>query len=517
MFNISTFLDTHQARFPDKIALIHPKSNRSYTYTDLHRLSGSLAVACEEFGLVPGDRVVLYLDSSPEYLISYFALWRAGLVAVPTNIVYRKDELAYAIRDSGAKMLITSVSSRDITGCMKESCPELVHIVEVGGVGKYSWENLTLSHDPLRPVPCSPDQVCQIQYTSGTTGRPKGAMLTHSGWLAALQAEGEALDLTCDDIYLGIYPMAHVGISWGLSVLRAGGTYVIMERYNLDEYISLTREYQITILAGMPPVIHALTETPPGTEDNFTSVRRIISGGGPMHSPTWKKFNERFKIPVINAYGLSETIVLGCGTVIRPEDYPTADEYNSVGKPVGYAEVKIVEVGNPAKELTSPHAGEIALRGPGVALGYWNQPEETKEVFMEDGWFLTGDIGYIDAHGMLVITDRKKDMIIMSGWKVYPTEVENVLINHPKISDIAIFGCPDEEKGEIPAAAVVLRNKEDTLTLEELSGWSREQLAGYKIPRRLVILDQLPRVGGWKLLRRELRESLCSEKRSGEA
>ncbi|HPP77606.1 MAG TPA: class I adenylate-forming enzyme family protein [Methanospirillum sp.] len=509
MFNISTFLDNQMVRFPEKTALIHPKSNRSYTYTDLYRLSGSLAAAFETLGCVQGDRVVLYLDSSPEYLISYFAIWRAGLVAVPTNIVYRREELAYAIRDSGAKLLISSVRSQDITGSIQEICPDLTHIIEVGGGGVHSWENLSSSYAPLRPTPCSGDQVCQIQYTSGTTGRPKGAMLTHGGWLAALQAEAEALDLTSDDIYLGIYPMAHVGISWGLSVLRIGGTFVIMERYHPDEYIRLIREYQITVLSGMPPVIHALTETPPGTEDNFITVRRIISGGGPMHSPTWKKFNERFRIPVINAYGLSETIVLGCGTVIRPEDYPTADEYNSVGKPVGFSEVKIVDSADPDRELTSPHAGEIALRGPGVALGYWNQPEETEAVFLKDGWFLTGDIGYIDSRGMLVITDRKKDMIIMSGWKIYPTEVENVLINHPKIADVAIFGCPDEEKGEIPAAAVVLRNKDDTLTLEELTGWSREFLAGYKIPRRLKVVDQLPRVGGWKLLRRELRESFC--------
>ncbi|MDD1724734.1 MAG: acyl--CoA ligase, partial [Methanospirillum sp.] len=154
-------------------------------------------------------------------------------------------------------------------------------------------------------------------------------------------------------------------------------------------------------------------------------------------------------------------------------------------------------------------SGEIALRGPAVALGYWNKPEETKMVFLDDGWFLTGDVGFLDSNGMLVITDRKKDMIIMSGWKIYPTEVENVLIRHPKIADVAIFGCPDEEKGEIPAAAVVLRDEKNTLTLEELGSWSRDHLAGYKIPRRLFLVSCLPRVGGWKLLRRELRESLC--------
>jgi len=510
MFNVASFLDNQMIRFPEKTALIHPKTNRCYTYADLYHLSGSLAAAFIKRDLAPGDRVVLYLDSSPEYLISYFAVWRAGLVVVPTNIVYRTEELLYVIRDSGAKLLISSVDAREIILSVKESCPDLIHVLEVGGTGQHSWEMCTHSYAPLRPIPCHPDQVCQIQYTSGTTGKPKGAMLTHTGWLAALEAEAEALALTSDDVYLGIYPMAHVGISWGFSVLRTGGTYVIMERYHPDEYRRLVREYQVTVLSGMPPVIHALTETPIGTEEEFRTVRRIISGGGPMHSPTWKKFHERFKIPVINAYGLSETIVLGCGTVIRPEDYPTADEYNSVGKPIGYSEVKIVDVADPSRELVSPEVGEIALRGPGVAKGYWNRPEETDEVFMKDGWFLTGDIGYIDGRGMLVITDRKKDMIIMSGWKVYPTEVENVLINHPKIADVAIYGCPDEEKGEIPAAAVVLRNKDEIVTLEEIAGWCRERLAGYKVPRRLMIVDQLPRVGGWKLLRRELRESFCS-------
>ncbi|PWR71084.1 class I adenylate-forming enzyme family protein [Methanospirillum stamsii] len=509
MFNIATFLDTCMMRDSTKTALIHPKSGRSYSFTDLYRMGGSLAASLPGMGLAPGDRVVIYLDSSPEYLISYFAIWRAGMVVVPTNIVYRSEELAYVIRDSGAKLLISSVSTRNITDCMHDLCPCLDNIIEVGGEGRVSWEHLTSVCAPLRPVPKKSEDICQIQYTSGTTGSPKGAMLTHGGWIAALQAEAEALDLVSSDIYLGIYPMAHVGISWGLSVLRSGGTYVIMERYHPDEYIKLTEDYGITILAGMPPVIHALSETAAGTERSFSTVRRIISGGGPMHSPTWKKFNERFHIPVINAYGLSETIVLGTGTVIRPEDYPTADEYNSVGKPIGYTEVKVVDISDPAKELLSPEAGEIALRGPAVALGYWNRPEETREVFLEDGWFLTGDIGFIDSRGMLVITDRKKDMIIMSGWKVYPTEVETVLIRHPKIADIAIFGCPDEEKGEIPAAAVVLRNKEESLTLEELASWSREYLAGYKIPRKLILMDQLPRVAGWKLLRRELRELSC--------
>lgn len=508
MFNIASFLDTCSARMPDKTALIHPSKGRSFTFKDLWRMSGSLATGMRELGISPGDRVVIYLDSSPEYLISYFAAWRTGAVVVPTNIVYREEELSFAVRDSGAKAIICSVGSEKIVQKVREGCNDLI-VIESGGEGSCSWESLAQSYAVHPPVPCKADQLCQIQYTSGTTGRPKGAMLTHGGWLAALHAIEDALTLHSEDRYLGLYPMGHVGLAWGLSVLRAGGTYVIMERFSLDEYIRLAESYQITVLAGMPPVIHALTDSLEGTEEKLQTIRRIISGGGPMHSPTWRKFHKRFGIPVANAYGLSETIVLGAGTVIRPEDYQTADEFNSVGRPVGFTEVKVVDEEDALVELPDGSAGEIALRGPGVALGYWNQPEETREVFLEDGWFLTGDVGYIDSHGMLVITDRKKDMIIMSGWKIYPTEVENVLIRHPKIADIAIFGCSDEEKGEIPAAAVVLKQSGDILTLEELAGFAREHLAGYKVPRKIIIVDELPRAGGWKLLRRDLRSRLC--------
>jgi len=300
--------------------------------------------------------------------------------------------------------------------------------------------------------------------------------------------------------------MGHVGISWAIASLRVGATYIILERYELERYISLIAEYAVTQLASMPPVIHALVETKPGTEDAFSTVRRIISGGGPMHSPTWRRFHERFNIPVINAYGLSETIVLGAGTIIRPEHYLFADEYNSVGIPIGYSEVKIVDETDPCRELSPMERGEIALRGPGVALGYWNRPSETKDAFLPDGWFLTGDIGYIDQNGMVVITDRKKDMIIMSGWKIYPTEVENVLIQHPDIAEIAIFGCTDEEKGEIPVAAIVPAQGSVPLAHAELVAYAKEKLAGYKIPRKVFIVDELPRMNGWKVLRRSLRE-----------
>jgi len=507
MFNITSFLDIHAREHPDKIALVHPSRNISYTWGELHNATLCTAGGFTDLGILTGDRVILFLDSSADYLISYFALWRIGAVVVPANIVYQEDELRYVTEDSGACAIITDTNGRAIADRVAKSLG-ITRVLISGETGEDSLERLRLSA-PLRyPHPCHPDDLSQIQYTSGTTGRPKGAMLTQGGWMAALEAERDALELRSDDIYLGIYPMGHVGISWGISVLKQGGTWVILERFQLEKYLDLVREFKVTVLSSMPPVIHSIMETSPETDTKLASVRRIISGGGPMHSPTWRAFHHRFGIPIINAYGLSETIVIGSGTVIRPEHYPEADEYNSVGTPVGYTEIRVVHEDDPSITLPDTEAGEIAIRGPAVALGYWHKPEETAAVFLPDGWFLTGDVGYIDKNGMLVITDRKKDMIIMSGWKIYPTEVENSLILHPDIADIAIFGCPDEEKGEIPAAAVVPKAG-CTVTHESLVAFARKHLAGYKIPRKTIIVENLPRVGGWKLLRRQLRDQYC--------
>src|SRR5690606_17009749 len=209
-----------------------------------------------------------YLESSPEYLITYLALWRIGAVAVPTNRVYREAEVLYALRDAGAAAVVTDVEGAALVGRIRDQAPALRQVIAVDGeaAGATSWTELLQASPDLRATNCRFDDLCQIQYTSGTTGKPKGAMLTHGNWIAAMDAERDVLGLTSDDVYLGIYPMGHVGISWGLSTLRAGGTYVVMERFDLDRYLALAREYQATVVAGMPPVIHSLIQTPPGTE-----------------------------------------------------------------------------------------------------------------------------------------------------------------------------------------------------------------------------------------------------------
>lgn len=506
MPNCTTFLDANACN-PEKTALIIPSTGESYTRAELLDRVCRVGRGLLDLGVGRGDRVCIYLDSSTEYLVSYFALWRIGAVAVPTNRVYRESEVLYALRDAGAVAVITDAEGAALVGRIRDQAPALRQVVTVDGESATPWAELLRAPPDCRAVHCRFDDLCQIQYTSGTTGKPKGAMLTHGNWIAAMDAERDVLRITDTDVYLGIYPMGHVGISWGIATLRAGGTYVVMERFDLDRYLELAREYRATIVAGMPPVIHSLIQTPPGTETALATARAMISGGGPLTPGVWKPFHERFGIPVVNAYGLSETVVVGTGTAIRPEHYATADEFRSVGTPVGFSEVKIVDAGDPAQELGPGEDGEIALRGPGVALGYWQMPEETAAVFLPDGWFLTGDVGHLDADGMLYITDRKKDMIVMSGWKVYPTEVEDVLVQHPGVRDAAVFGCSDEHRGEVPVAVVVPSG--EGVTPDEIVAFARERLAGYKVPRRVILAGELPRVNGWKLLRKRLREEYC--------
>ncbi len=507
MPNCTTFLDVN-AHASSKTALIVPSRGEEYTTAELLDQVNRIGNGLLDLGIAAGDRVCIYLDSSPEYLISYFALWRIGAVAVPTNRVYRETELLYAVNDAGAAAVITDTPGSAAVAGIRADAPQLREVIAVGGGdGAVSWDTLLAYSPDLRAAHCRFDDLCQIQYTSGTTGRPKGAMLTHGNWIAAMDAEREVLGLTAADVYLGIYPMGHVGVSWGISALRAGGTYVTMERFELDAYLNLAERYRATVVAGMPPVIHSLLRTPPGTEGKLGTARAMISGGGPLAPGIWKEFHGRFGIPIVNAYGLSETIVVGTGTAIRPEHYATADEFRSVGTPVGFSEVKIVDENDPGRELPAGKTGEIALRGPSVAAGYWQMPEETAQVFLPDGWFLTGDIGYLDDAGMLAITDRKKDMIVMSGWKIYPTEVENVLLQHPGIRDAAVFACSHEHRGEVPVAAVVPANGD--LTPEAIVAYAKERLAGYKVPRTILIVDELPRVNGWKIMRKVLREQFC--------
>ena len=490
MLNITTFLDANARRLY-KDVFYFPSRDLRYNSAEILSIISGIGQSLKDKGIEKGDRVLIYLNNSPEYLFSLFGIWRIGAIAIPTNRILTAAELNYMIDDSDAKLIITDEDAKEILNELDTDA----YIIE-------NCESFKGS-EILHPEETGWDDLCQLQYTSGTTGKPKGSMLTHGNWFTAIHNACDVLTYKENDTFLCIYPMAHVGILWAIAALRAGALTIMMKFFELDEYLELCKDEEVSVLSGMPPVIHTLTNLEDNRKENLATVREIISGGGPLHRKIWKKFMADYNIPIINAYGLSETIVIGTGTVIRPEDYATADRYESVGHPVCFSELKIVEEHNPDKTLGHYEQGEIALRGPAIAKGYWGMEKETKESFLEDGWFLTGDIGYIDDDERLFITDRKKDMIVMSGWKIYPTEVEETLIKYEKIDEIAIFSIGDCHRGELPVAAVVWKDEEDS---EGLIEYAKEYLARYKVPRKIFTMDELPRVNGWKLLRRELRE-----------
>ena len=485
MLNITTFLDANSKRL-DKDVLYNPTTGNKYNSSEILSIISEIGRNLKDLGVEKGDRILIYLKNSEEYLFSLFAIWRIGAIAIPTNRIMTAKELEYIISDSNAELMITDSAAENIVD-----------------IETYIPQNITnfKNCEILLAENTDWDDLCQLQYTSGTTGKPKGAMLTHGNYFTAIHNECDVLTLKQDDVYLGIYPMAHVGLSWSISALRAAAYYILMEQFNIDDYLELCETEKVTVLTGMPPVIHSLTTM--DARKSLKTVREIVSGGGPLHKKIWKDFHQTYQIPIINAYGLSETIVIGTGTVIRPEDYWEADRFESVGHPVCFSEVKIVDEDDSSIIIPPYEQGEIALRGPAVAKGYWGNSEKTKASFLDDGWFLTGDVGYLDEDNRLFITDRKKDMIVMSGWKIYPTEVEEVLIKYPEVKESAIFSINDCHRGEIPVAAVVWENEADD---EGLISFARENLSRYKVPRKIFALDELPRVNGWKLLRRELRK-----------
>ncbi len=488
MINVTTFLDANSCRL-NKPVYYSIDRNKKYTSRDILGIISHLGRILINKGIKKGDRVLIYLENSPEYLFSFLALWRIGAVAVPTNRIYTLPELKYYLEDSGAKLIITDKKIDELN----------VECYIIPQMDEYVNEEI------LDAENTSWDDLCQLQYTSGTTGKPKGAMLTHGNWFSAIHNECDVLKMNQDSVMFCIYPMAHVGISWAIAALRAAALCITKSKYTFEEYLEIIYENGVTHATGMPPVIHSIVSNPDLVSNKLYTVKSIISGGGPLHQDTWKKFYKKYGIPVLNAYGSSETIVIGTGTVIRPEDYASADKYESVGHPVCFTEIKIVDTEDASITLEHNQPGEIALRGPSTTIGYWNNPEANKKTFTDDGWYLSGDIGYIDDNQRLFITDRKKDMIIMSGWKIYPTEVEEVLITCPSVDEIAIFSIPHEHRGEIPAAAVIWKNEEDE---EGLLSFARENLARYKIPRKIFTVDEFPRVNNWKLLRKDLKEKL---------
>jgi len=445
-----------------------------------------------DYGVRRGDRVAVWLKNCPEFPAALFGVWRAGGVVTVINNFLKPEEVAYILGDSGARVVITDHSLADGQAKLAALMPELKFL---------RVEDFAALREDEAPAPADLNEsdLAALLYTAGTTGHPKGAMLTHGNFLANVRSCFVCLDFREEDRLLVLLPQFHsfmftVGT---LTPLLRGASVVLVKsvspfKHVLDDII----HRRATILPAVPPIHRALAGLPAGVE--LPSLRLCISGGAPLPLEVLHQFQARFpNLPLLEGYGPTESSPVA---TVNPLHAKT--RAGSVGLPIPNVELSIRD--EEGKELPVGQTGEICIRGPNVMRGYWNQPEETAQT-IRDGWLYTGDIGHRDADGFFYITDRKKDMLLVNGINVYPREVEEVIHRFPGVKDAAVIGVPDARRGEQPLAFIVVA---DGVTLDEkaLHDFVREKLADYKVPRHFRVLPALPRNATGKVLKTALRE-----------
>jgi long-chain acyl-CoA synthetase len=524
----ATVLEVFEASLaaaPDAVAIRY--FDGVLTFADLDAASDALAVGLAEAGFAPGDRMGLYVQNDPAFVIGLLGAWKAGGAAVAINPMNKARELTYLLTDSGATALLcleelyTSVArdvlpgtqvrtvvtcsaldrqSRDdprVLGDVKRDRPE----------GTLDLEELVATHAGREPAPASltGDDVAILTYTSGTTGVPKGAMNTHANMVFNACAYRDWMRLTPDDSVLGVAPLFHItGLVGHVAVaLLVPCPLVLAHRFHPEVVLEAIREHRPTFTVGSITVFIALSGGPGVGREDFASLRTIYSGGAPIAPAVTDSFEEKTGRYIHNIYGLTETnspshaVPLGRRAPVDPNSGAL-----SVGVPVYNTVVRIL--GEDGAELPPGEVGEIVTSGPQVVPGYWGKPEATAES-LPGGELRTGDVGFMDEQGWFYLVDRKKDMINAAGYKVWPREVEDVLYGHPAVREAAVVGVPDEYRGESVKAFVSLKPG-SSVTPEEVIAFARERMAAYKYPRTVEIVEELPKTTTGKILRRELRD-----------
>ena len=498
------------------------------TARELDELSDAFAVALAGLGVQAGDRVALYVQNVPQFVIAMLAAWKAGGIAVPVNPMNRARELDAVLRDSGARVLVcleglyrdvarpviedggldtAVVTTSELDYRVRDDQRVFAGIERLDHPGAHDMAALIEQHRGQVPadVTFGPDDTAFLTYTSGTTGPPKGAMNTHGNVVFNSQAYRQWCGLGPDDVILGVAPLFHItGLIAGVTTsLLLGAPLVLAYRFEPSAMLETIRDERATFTVGSITVFIALMNAPDAQREALTSLTRIWSGGAPIPPSTVKAFQAQFGQYIHNIYGLTETTSPSHGVpydATAPVD--DASGALSVGVPVFNTVVRIV--GDDGQDLPAGEVGEIVTSGPMVVPGYWNKPEETAHA-LPGGALHTGDVGYMDATGWFYIVDRKKDQINAGGYKVWPREVEDVLYQHEAVREAAVVGVPDAYRGETVKAYVSLRPGQSA-TAEELIAFCRQQMAAYKYPRQVEFLDELPKTVSGKLLRRELRD-----------
>ncbi len=498
-------------RRPDKVAVVDAFGRE--TYADLWRQALEYAAGLRELGVRPGDAVALVVPNVTDFPRAYYGVLAAGGVVVPVHLLLTPAEAAYVLRDSGAKLVVCHSGMLALGApAAAEAGVPLVSVgprpdLEAGGTGPGRLEDASASVGPLRSyVTREPNDPAVIFYTSGTTGRPKGAVLTHLNMVMNATVNSfDANDARPTDVVLGCLPLFHTfGQTVGMNgAFRIGATLVLLARFTGEAALDLMVREGVDVFHGVPTMYVALLEAAAGRDD-LPKLRLCISGGAALPVAVLERFNAAFSTTIFEGYGLSETSPTA--TTNQPHFGVRA---GTIGHPIWGVEVEIAraEVDDRIELLDTGELGEIVIRGHNVFAGYHGNPEATAQAVV-DGWFRTGDLGTKDADGFISIVDRKKDIVIRGGFNVYPREVEEILARHPAVELVSVIGVPDDTHGEEICAVVVLRPEAAPVTEQDLIDWSRDQLGKHKYPRRVHFRDDLPMGPSHKVLKRELRRLL---------
>jgi fatty-acyl-CoA synthase len=501
-YGAAEWLAKQASLVPEREALVEGATR--WTYAQLNERVTRLArVLRGPFGIGPFERVATLSLNSCEFLELFYATARIRAMLVPLNIRLSPAELAYQLRDSAARVLFVGPELTDLADQLPDDLP-LERRVVIGP----DYEALLAGASP-DPLPRSEQAAFTdphaILYTSGTTGRPKGAVLTHANWFWNSVNMGFAVGLSCADTTLTVLPMFHCGGIGLFTVptLHRGGRVVLLRKFDPAMLLRLVRAESVALVFGVPFIWLELLKDEAFTASNYPSIRYLVSGGAPHPLALIEQLQARGFV-FLQGYGLTETAP--GGTLIPPED--ARRKAGTVGKPVLHVELRIVD--EEERDVPPQTIGEVLFRGPNVFAGYWNLPQATAEAFTADGWFRTGDLGLMDDEGFVTVIDRKKDMIISGGENIYSAEVEDVLFAHPAVADAAVIGIPDPRWGEAVRALVVPKPGA-TLTAEEVIAHCRTRLARYKVPKSVIFVESLPRNAAGKVLKRELRRLYGAE------
>ena len=496
-------------RLPDKTCMIFV-DGRQFTFSELAEAIDRFAAGLSELGVRKGDVVAIDMPNAPEYVIAFHGILKAGATVTTLNPLYTEREVNYQFNDAGVKAAVTVEPLLPVIEAAGKDSP-LEEIIVVGlskereGVHDF-WKLIKSASGGGGPdvVFNAKEDVAVLPYSSGTTGLPKGVMLTHYNLVANVKQTIGTGEIEESDVVLAFLPFFHI---YGMTVLMnvvlaAGATIVIMPKFEMEQFLSLIEKHKVTKTYIAPPVALGMTLYPRLKEYDLSSLVSITSAAAPLPLEVGRKLQEMLPHVIVKqGYGMTETSPV---VTLSPLDREKV-KLESVGWPIPDTQLKIVSLDDPSKTLPIGEAGELAIKGPQVMKGYLNREEETKEVLTEDGWYLSGDIAKLDEEGYLYILDRKKEMIKYKGYQIAPAELESILLSHPDVADAAVIPKPDVEAGEIPKAFVVLKPG-SKVSAEELLEFVAEKVAPYKKIREIELVEQIPKSATGKILRRVLIE-----------